>query len=36
MKNGKIVDSGNKEFLKEKYNEKGTLEDLFFRIIDNV
>lgn len=36
MKKGKIVDSGNKQLLKEKYNEEGTLEDLFFRIIDNV
>ena len=35
MKNGKIIDSGNKKLLKEKYNEDGTLEDLFFKIIDN-
>ena len=35
MKEGKIVDSGNKEYLKEKYNELGNIEDLFFKIIDN-
>ena len=35
MKNGKIIDSGNKKLFKEKYNEDGTLEDLFFKIIDN-
>lgn len=34
MNNGKIVDSGNKEALKEKYNETGTLEDLFFKILN--
>lgn len=35
MNNGKIVDSGNKNSLKEKYNEAGTLEDLFFKILNN-
>ena len=35
MKEGKIVDSGSKEYLKEKYNELGNIEDLFFKIIDN-
>lgn len=35
MKEGKIVDSGSKELLKEKYNEMGNIEDLFFKIIDN-
>lgn len=35
MKEGKIVDSGSKEQLKEKYNELGNIEDLFFKIIDN-
>lgn len=35
MKDGKIVDSGTKEYLKEKYEEEGNIENLFFKIIDN-
>ncbi|MDV4152781.1 putative ABC exporter domain-containing protein, partial [Clostridium sp. AL.422] len=34
MKNGTIVDSGNKKYLKEKYNEDGNLEDLFFKVMN--
>lgn len=34
MKEGKILEFGNKDLLREKYKESGSIEDLFFKIID--
>lgn len=34
MKEGKILEFGNKEYLRRKYNESGSIEDLFFKVID--
>ena len=34
MKEGRIVESGSKKYLREKYNES-SMEDLFFKIIEN-
>ena len=34
MKEGRIVESGSKKYLREKYNES-SMEDLFLKIIEN-
>lgn len=35
MKQGKIIEDGTKTELKEKYEESGSIEDLFFKITEN-